>query len=173
MAIGDWSAGRIRGLWIVGAIAELLVIYFVFVAPTMAEDNAARRWADSVASHAGPYDDLRRQKFYRLLQDSFGISVQVSGDTLTTFSKDSFSVAAVTHGDTLRRLNLSPAAERSVSAVMAHRERPGRHGAHAVSHARAVSGGDAAPHSAGAHRRHAGLVARAAGDGVRRHRSVG
>lgn len=116
MAIRDWSASRIRGLWIAGAFAELLVIYLVFVVPRIERGRRASAWADSVPSLAGPAGDRRRQEFHRLLQDSFGISVHVAGDTMTTFSKDSFSVAAVTHGDTLRRLELSPAAERTVSA---------------------------------------------------------
>ncbi|MBB4634241.1 hypothetical protein [Longimicrobium terrae] len=119
MAIRDWSARRIRGLWIVGVLAELLVIYLVFVAARIEQKRAVRAWADSRPDVSGPTAELRRQEFYRLLQDSFGISVHVAGDTLTTFSKDSFSVAAVTHGDTLRRLDLSPAAERTVNAVTA------------------------------------------------------
>jgi hypothetical protein len=115
VAIRDWTPGRIRWLWTFGLIAELLVIY-VFVAPRYSLAPRAPGY-DSVFSVPGPPSDPQRQEWHRILRDSLGINVAVSGDTLTTFSRDSFALAILNRGDTFRTLSLSLAARRAASTV--------------------------------------------------------
>jgi hypothetical protein len=74
---------------------------------------------DSINARRSPreWDSLRRRAVASL--ESAGVRVTSSGDTLTRLAyNDSQSVTLVSRADTIRRIDLSPAAERGVGRTM-------------------------------------------------------
>jgi hypothetical protein len=117
MAIRDWSTRKIRWMWAVGLLVECLLLFAVFLSPEVDWAAPATAPPDSAPLFLGSHANPSRQELYQYLHDSLGIAVTPSGDTLTSFTKDSFGLTVLTQGDSVRRLELSPAAERRVAAV--------------------------------------------------------
>jgi hypothetical protein len=118
LTLRNWSTERIRWMWGLGAFAEFLILLALFLTPQFEQGPRPPAPSDSSLSLFGSPSDSHRQKLHEYLRDSLGIVVGVSGDTLTSFAKDSFGLTVLTHGDTVRDLDLTPATERQVAAVV-------------------------------------------------------
>src|SRR5919109_3843826 len=129
MAIRDWPRSRLRRLWVWGLAAEAVLFAIPVVLGVVEQLRfkrdlaAAEARADSASAAwrrrpARERDSIRAAAAAGL--DSIGIKVVTSGDTLSRFVfNDSQAVTVITRADTIRRLQMTPAAERGLGRTVA------------------------------------------------------
>ena len=82
MAIADWSVRRIRRLWLVAGVLQLGLAGVWAVQYYRAIHRPPRALADSGFVPLSQLDPAKRDSALATLRDSFGIVLNVSGDSL-------------------------------------------------------------------------------------------
>ena len=86
MAVRDWSPRRLMLVWTVGLLAEAALLAPAATEAWRAERAAERRIAEQRAAArapASPEELALRDSILRLLSERHGITIHVSGDTVT------------------------------------------------------------------------------------------